>query len=161
DVSRDRKHSEFMNIEQGQMSLAEFSYKYRSLSRYAPEVTSNDGVNALKFIRTLKPEISKQLAGFQIKTFQEALSRGFSIEKEEENQITEQERRLMHVPQQLPARQDPSKRLMTSMPGQTFFTPSEQPWQMRSTSRSPSSLYTQPRTSVTRPDTIRPQGQTF
>ncbi|KAI3846990.1 hypothetical protein MKW92_019932, partial [Papaver armeniacum] len=92
--------------------------------------TTNDEVNARKFIRALKPEISKQLAGFQIKTFQEALSQGFSIEREEENRIAQQERRLKHVPQQLPARQDPSKRLMTSMPSQTFFRPSEQPWQM-------------------------------
>ncbi|KAI3885019.1 hypothetical protein MKW98_002411, partial [Papaver atlanticum] len=41
DVSRDRKRSEFMNIEQGEMSLAEFANKYRSLS-YAPEITFND-----------------------------------------------------------------------------------------------------------------------
>ncbi|KAI3889664.1 hypothetical protein MKX03_007686, partial [Papaver bracteatum] len=75
DVSRDRKRSEFMNIEQGEMSLAEFENKYRGLSRYAPEITSNDEVNARKFIRALNPQISRQLAGFQIKTFQEALSR--------------------------------------------------------------------------------------
>ncbi|KAI3892075.1 hypothetical protein MKX03_030909, partial [Papaver bracteatum] len=42
DVSRDRNHSEFMNMEQGHMSLTEFSNNYISLSRYAPEVTSND-----------------------------------------------------------------------------------------------------------------------
>ncbi|KAI3920044.1 hypothetical protein MKW98_001300, partial [Papaver atlanticum] len=94
DVSRDRKRSEFMNIEQGEMSLAEFANKYRSLSHYAPEVTSNDEVNARQFLRALNPQISKQLASFQIKTFQDAISRGFSIEREEESRITEQERRL-------------------------------------------------------------------
>ncbi|XP_026395430.1 uncharacterized protein LOC113290109 [Papaver somniferum] len=141
------------------MSLAEFSNKYRSLARYVPEVASNDEVKDRRFIRALKPEISKQLAGFQVKTFQEALSRGFSIEREEENRITEQEIRLKRVPKQLPVRQDPAKRLMTSMPGQTFFRPSEQPWKMGSASRPPSSSYTQP--SVTRPDTLRTQGQTF
>lgn len=77
-----------MSIEHGEMSLVEFANKYRRLSRYAPEVASNDEVNARQFLRALKPQISKRLAGFQIKTFQEALSRGFSIEKEEESRIT-------------------------------------------------------------------------
>ncbi|KAI3904265.1 hypothetical protein MKW92_046458 [Papaver armeniacum] len=109
DVSRDRKRSEFMNIEQGEMSLAEFVNKYRGLSRYAPEITSNDEVNARKFIRALKPQISRQLAGFQIKTFQEALSRGFSVEREDENRIAEQERKLRWMPEQFQERQDSSK----------------------------------------------------
>ncbi|XP_026459422.1 uncharacterized protein LOC113360090 [Papaver somniferum] len=130
DVSRDRKRSEFMDIEQGEMSLAEFVNKYRGLSRYAPEITSNDEVNARKFIRALKPQISRQLAGFQIKTFQEALSRGFSIEREDENRITEQERKTKLMPGQFQAKQDSSKRQMTSMASQTFFRPFGQPWQM-------------------------------
>ncbi|KAI3961457.1 hypothetical protein MKX01_001193 [Papaver californicum] len=58
-----------MNIEQGEISLVEFANKYRSLSRYAPEITANNEVNAINFIRAIKPHIK-------------ALSRGFSIERE-------------------------------------------------------------------------------
>ncbi|KAI3852495.1 hypothetical protein MKX03_011966 [Papaver bracteatum] len=82
DASRDQKRSEFMYIEHGDMSLAEFANKYRRLSRYAPEITIKDEVNARHFIRALKPRTSEQLAAFQIKTFQEALSRSFSIKRE-------------------------------------------------------------------------------
>lgn len=161
DVSRDRKRSEFMSIEQGEMSLAEFVNKYRSLSRYAPEVTSNDEVNARKFIRALKPQISRQLAGFQIKTFQEALSRGFRIKREEVNRITEQERRLKQVPPQFQAIQDSPKQQMTSMPNQTFFSPSGQSWKMDSSFRLPPSSSALLRPGIVRPNSTRSPGQAF
>ncbi|KAI3906953.1 hypothetical protein MKW92_017381, partial [Papaver armeniacum] len=131
------------------------------LSRYAPEITIKDEVNARHFIRALKPRTSEQLAAFQIKTFQEALSRSFSIEREEENRTSEQARRLRQMPPQFLARQDPTKRQMTSLPSQTFVRPVGQPWELGSASRPVPSSNIQSTSSNARPDTIRFQGQSL
>lgn len=93
--------------------------------------------------------------GIKIQTFKEVLtSPSTDVEREEEDQKST---RVRELPQQFMARQDPSKRQMTtSTPNLTFFRLSGQPWGVGLVSRPSSSSSIQPRVG---PATVAPPGK--
>ncbi|OVA18820.1 hypothetical protein BVC80_8071g6 [Macleaya cordata] len=170
--ARDRKHQEFMNLVQGNLTVSEYEERFTALSRYGPEQISTDAVKAKKFIRGLKTFIRGKLAPFQIRSYIEAVSKALSIEREDEDiQATRgQVGRIRQFPQQFQMRQDPNKRqVVPTSSGQLSYRPVRQQWQaVRPVVSQPGQPATRPSAPAqnnqfvprgVQPPPVRPQGQ--
>lgn len=60
---RDQKTYEFIELTQGNMSVAQYEVEFISLARFAPDLVSTEEKKATKFQRGLCVEIRCQLAG--------------------------------------------------------------------------------------------------
>ncbi|XP_004491307.1 uncharacterized protein [Cicer arietinum] len=68
---RNRKEMEFVKLEQGNMSVAEYAAKFEELSRYYPLYVGEAGEKSkcIKFEMGLRPEIKKQVGMQEIRDF--------------------------------------------------------------------------------------------
>nr|XP_027186625.1 uncharacterized protein LOC113784598 [Cicer arietinum] len=68
---RNRKEMEFVKLEQGNMSVAEYAAKFKELSRYYPLYVGEAGEKSkcIKFEMGLRPEIKKQVGMQEIRDF--------------------------------------------------------------------------------------------
>ena len=58
---RTRKVHEFMDLRQGNLSVAEYVMKYEELARFAPNVAPTDEARMSKFLHGLRIQIVKQV----------------------------------------------------------------------------------------------------
>ncbi|XP_049386266.1 uncharacterized protein LOC125850460 [Solanum stenotomum] len=79
---RDRRRDEFLNIEQGRMSVAAYEAKFRALSRYATQLCFSPQERIRRFVKGLRSDL--QIPALQVaasaKSFQEVID--FAIEVE-------------------------------------------------------------------------------
>lgn len=79
---RDRRRDEFLNIEQGRMSVAAYEAKFRALSRYATQLCFSPQERIRRFVKGLRSDL--QIPALQVaasaKSFQEVID--FVIEVE-------------------------------------------------------------------------------
>ena len=65
------KHTEFMQLTQGNKTLKEYLYAFNHLSRYAPEFVSTESKKIASFKRGLIPKLLKTIGRTKCATFNE------------------------------------------------------------------------------------------
>ncbi|KAL0533979.1 hypothetical protein IC582_028255 [Cucumis melo] len=70
---RDAKRQEFLNLEQGDMTVEQYDAEFDMLSRFAPEMIATEAARADKFVRGLRLDIQGLVRGFRPATHADAL----------------------------------------------------------------------------------------
>ncbi|KAL0533851.1 hypothetical protein IC582_028122 [Cucumis melo] len=70
---RDAKRQEFLNLEQGDMTVEQYDAEFDMLSRFAPEMIATEGARADKFVRGLRLDIQGLVRAFRPATHADAL----------------------------------------------------------------------------------------
>ncbi|KAL0536770.1 hypothetical protein IC582_025731 [Cucumis melo] len=70
---RDAKRQEFMNLEQGDMTVEQYDAEFDMLSRFAPEMIATEAARADKFVRGLRLDIQGLVRAFKPATHVDAL----------------------------------------------------------------------------------------
>ena len=68
-------------MKQGTLSVAEYEGKFTKLSKYAPELVTNERKRIRRFVQRLNVEIQEGLAVAQISAFTEALEKAQRVER--------------------------------------------------------------------------------
>ena len=69
DHIRDSKRVEFLSLQQGDLSVADFEARFGDLAWFAPDITSNDATKARTFERALQPGLRGKVMGFKLLTY--------------------------------------------------------------------------------------------
>ncbi|KAL0539555.1 hypothetical protein IC582_023771 [Cucumis melo] len=70
---RDAKRQEFLNLEQGDMTVEQYDAEFDMLSRFAPEMIATEAARADKFVRALRLDIQGLVRAFRPATHADAL----------------------------------------------------------------------------------------
>ncbi|KAL0556882.1 hypothetical protein IC582_005399 [Cucumis melo] len=70
---RDAKRQEFLNLEQGDMTVEQYDAEFDMLSRFAPEMIATEAARADKFVRGLRLDIQGLVRAFRPTTHADAL----------------------------------------------------------------------------------------
>ncbi|KAA0039169.1 pol protein [Cucumis melo var. makuwa] len=70
---RDAKRQEFLNLEQGDMTVEQYDAEFDILSRFAPEMIATEAARADKFVRGLRLDIQGLVRAFRPDTHADAL----------------------------------------------------------------------------------------
>ncbi|KAL0537029.1 hypothetical protein IC582_025997 [Cucumis melo] len=70
---RDAKRQEFLNLEQGDMTVEQYDAEFDMLSRFAPEMIASEAARADKFVRDLRLDIQGLVRAFRPATHADAL----------------------------------------------------------------------------------------
>ncbi|KAL0551702.1 hypothetical protein IC582_010791 [Cucumis melo] len=70
---RDAKRQEFLNLEQGDMTVEQYDAEFDMLSRFAPEMIATEAARADKFVRSLRLDIQGLVRAFRPATHADAL----------------------------------------------------------------------------------------
>ncbi|KAL0549090.1 hypothetical protein IC582_013570 [Cucumis melo] len=70
---RDAKRQEFLNLEQGDMTVEQYDAEFDMLSRFAPEMIATETARADKFVRGLRLDIQGLVRAFRPATHADAL----------------------------------------------------------------------------------------
>ncbi|KAL0537623.1 hypothetical protein IC582_026606 [Cucumis melo] len=70
---RDAKRQEFLNLEQGDMTVEQYDAEFDMLSRFAPEMIATEAARADKFVRGLRLDIQGLVRAFRPVTHADAL----------------------------------------------------------------------------------------
>ncbi|KAA0040470.1 pol protein [Cucumis melo var. makuwa] len=70
---RDAKRQEFLNLEQGDMTVEQYDAEFDMLSRFAPEMIATEAAKADKFVRGLRLDIQGLVRAFRPATHTDAL----------------------------------------------------------------------------------------
>ncbi|XP_052177626.1 uncharacterized protein LOC127791686 [Diospyros lotus] len=79
---REQKTYEFIELTQGNKSVAQYEEEFISLARFAPDLVSTEEKKATKFQRGLRVEIRYPLVGARITDYATLVERAYTIENE-------------------------------------------------------------------------------
>ena len=79
---RDAKESEFLSLEQGMRTVADYEAKFSELGRYAPHIFTDERRRTHKFVQGLKGPIRRYVAVQDPSTFSTALRLAHLAEQE-------------------------------------------------------------------------------
>ncbi|XP_027168564.1 uncharacterized protein LOC113768415 [Coffea eugenioides] len=77
---QEKREDEFIKLRWGVSSVAEYEGKFTNLSKYAPELVTNERRRIRCFVQGLNAEIQKGLAAARISTFTETLEKAQRVE---------------------------------------------------------------------------------
>ena len=75
DHVRNSKRVEFLSLQQGDLSIADFEARFGDLARFAPDITSGDATNTRMFERALRPGLRGKVMGFELPTYNQEIGR--------------------------------------------------------------------------------------
>ncbi|XP_056163670.1 uncharacterized protein LOC130137004 [Syzygium oleosum] len=82
ECARDRKIKEFLQPQQGNMTVDQYEVRFAQLSRYTPRLIENLVDKAKRFRDGLKPDIRSQLVPLNLKDYNKLYERAQLIEKD-------------------------------------------------------------------------------
>ncbi|XP_056162533.1 uncharacterized protein LOC130136284 [Syzygium oleosum] len=82
DCARDRKMTEFMQLNQNNLSVDQYEAKFSELSRFAPRLVENKEDKAKRFLNGLRTDIRRQLVPLNLKDYSEIYEQAQLIEHE-------------------------------------------------------------------------------
>ncbi|KAL0544273.1 hypothetical protein IC582_019386 [Cucumis melo] len=80
---RDAKRQEFLNLEQGDMTVEQYDAEFDMLSRFAPEMIATEAARADKFVRGLRLDIQGLVRAFRPATHADALRQAVDLSLQE------------------------------------------------------------------------------
>ena len=95
DSVRRQKVGEFVRLEQGDLTVAQYEAKFTELSRFAPQLIATEEEKALKFQDGLKPYLKNKISILKLSVYSEVVDRALIAEKDNEelHQYREQQRK--------------------------------------------------------------------
>ena len=69
DYARNAKKVEFLSLQQGDLSVANFEVCFGNLAHFALDITSNDATKARTFERVLRWGLYGKVMGFELPTY--------------------------------------------------------------------------------------------
>ncbi|RVW21225.1 hypothetical protein CK203_114569 [Vitis vinifera] len=95
DSVRRQKVGEFIRLEQGNMTVAQYEAKFTELSRFSPQLIATEEEKALKFQDGLKPYLKNKISILKLGVYSEVVDRALIVEKDNEelHQYREQQRK--------------------------------------------------------------------
>ncbi|XP_060200886.1 uncharacterized protein LOC132629177 [Lycium barbarum] len=90
----DAKKKEFLNLEQGSMSIAEYQQKFLRLSRYAGGIINNEKDKCRRFEDGLNNSIRKSVAVLQHESFYKLVSAALTWERIDKEQTSRNEHKF-------------------------------------------------------------------
>ncbi|RVX22738.1 Retrovirus-related Pol polyprotein from transposon 17.6 [Vitis vinifera] len=95
DSVRRQKVGEFIRLEQGDMTVAQYEAKFTELSRFSPQLIATEEEKALKFQDGLKPYLKNKISILKLGVYSEVVDRALIAEKDNEelHQYREQQRK--------------------------------------------------------------------
>ncbi|KAL0543836.1 hypothetical protein IC582_018941 [Cucumis melo] len=110
---RDAKRQEFLNLEQGDMTVEQYDAEFDMLSRFAPEMIATEAARADKFVRGLRLDIQGLVRAFRPATHADALRLAVDLSLQERANSSKtagrgstsgQKRKAEHQPVPVPQR---------------------------------------------------------
>ncbi|RVW79757.1 Transposon Ty3-G Gag-Pol polyprotein [Vitis vinifera] len=95
DSVRRQKVGEFIRLEQGDMTVAQYEAKFTELSRFSPQLIATEEEKTLKFQDGLKPYLKNKISILKLGVYSEVVDRALIAEKDNEelHQYREQQRK--------------------------------------------------------------------
>ena len=95
DSVRRQKVGEFIRLEQGDMTVAQYEAKFTELSRFSPQLIATEEEKALKFQDGLKPYLKNKISILKLGVYSEVVDRALIAEKDNEelHQYRKQQRK--------------------------------------------------------------------
>ncbi|RVW70653.1 Retrovirus-related Pol polyprotein from transposon 17.6 [Vitis vinifera] len=95
DSVRRQKVGEFIRLEQGDMTMAQYEAKFTELSRFSPQLIATEEEKALKFQDGLKPYLKNKISILKLGVYSKVVDRALIVEKDNEelHQYREQQRK--------------------------------------------------------------------
>ncbi|XP_059595556.1 uncharacterized protein LOC132254277 [Vitis vinifera] len=86
---------EFVRLEQGDLTVAQYEAKFTELSRFAPQLIATEDEKTLKFQDGLKPYLKNKISILKLSVYSEVVDRALIAEKDNEelHQYKEQQRK--------------------------------------------------------------------
>ncbi|RVW53996.1 hypothetical protein CK203_072960 [Vitis vinifera] len=84
DSVRRQKVEEFIRLEQGDMTVAQYEAKFIELSRFSPQLIATEEEKALKFHDGLKPYLKNKISILKLGVYSEVVDRALIVEKDNE-----------------------------------------------------------------------------
>ncbi|RVW57618.1 Transposon Tf2-11 polyprotein [Vitis vinifera] len=84
DSVRPQKVGEFIRLEQGDMTVAQYEAKFTELSRFSPQLIATEEEKALKFQDGLKPYLKNKISILKLGVYSEVVDRALIAEKDNE-----------------------------------------------------------------------------
>ncbi|CAL9130901.1 unnamed protein product, partial [Musa textilis] len=81
DYIKEQKKIEFLNLIQGNLTVAKYEAKFTELSRFATHITDDESRKIKKFERGLKPTIRSQISVLKLRAYVDVVERAMIIEK--------------------------------------------------------------------------------
>ncbi|XP_020530129.1 uncharacterized protein LOC105421551 [Amborella trichopoda] len=94
DSARERKEVEFIELQQGKLSVDQYAAKFVELSRYAPHIIKTEARKVNKFERGLRPDIRGRVISANLKTFSPLVELSMKIEGDCEDSRLRKEGRI-------------------------------------------------------------------
>ncbi|KAL3752709.1 hypothetical protein ACJRO7_000157 [Eucalyptus globulus] len=82
DCAKDKKITEFVQLEQRELTVDQYEAKFSELSRYAPRLIEDREEKAKRFLKRLRTDIRKQLVPLNIRDYHEIYERPQLLEQE-------------------------------------------------------------------------------
>ncbi|XP_027071994.1 uncharacterized protein [Coffea arabica] len=79
-LAQEKREDVFIKLRQGTSSVAKYEGKFTKLSKYAPELVTNERKRIMRFVQGFNMEIQEGLAAAQILTFTEVLEKAQRVE---------------------------------------------------------------------------------
>lgn len=79
-LTRIRKRTEFNELSQGGLSVAEYDLKFRELSRYETEFVLDENMKSRKFKFGLSKNIFEEMVAFELRTYSEVVEKALLVE---------------------------------------------------------------------------------
>ncbi|BAH94833.1 Os10g0357350 [Oryza sativa Japonica Group] len=79
------KEKEFLELKQGNKSVAEYEIEFSRLARFAPEFVQTDGSKARRFESGLRQPLKRRVEAFELTIFREVVSKAQLLEKGEDS----------------------------------------------------------------------------
>ena len=81
---KDQMEIKFLELKQGNMSVAEYEAKFSEMARFVPEFVNTDAKKAKRFQQGLKPWIRSRIAVFEFQNFSTVVQKAMIVESESE-----------------------------------------------------------------------------
>ncbi|KAL0559098.1 hypothetical protein IC582_003688 [Cucumis melo] len=104
---RDAKRQEFLNLEQGDMTVEQYDAEFDMLSRFAPEMIATEAARADKFVRGLRLDIQGLVRAFRPATHADALRLAVDLNLQERTNSSKTAGRGLTSGQKRKAEQQP------------------------------------------------------
>ncbi|CAD5168201.1 unnamed protein product, partial [Musa acuminata subsp. malaccensis] len=82
DCIREQKELEFLDLIQGNLTVAKYDSKFTELSRFATHITDDEIRKAKKFERGLRPAIRSRISALKLQVYADVVERALIIERD-------------------------------------------------------------------------------
>ncbi|XP_011625151.1 uncharacterized protein LOC105421025 [Amborella trichopoda] len=94
DSVKERKETEFIELQQGRLAAEQYAAKFAELSQYAPHIINIEAQKASKFKRGLRPEIKGRVLAANLKLYAPLVNLVMKIERDCEEFLLRKEGRI-------------------------------------------------------------------